>query len=81
MARSALLVLAAGAVFASYCEIVSAGPINKKNWDRVDWDAAERAMAADDDPDLLVNDEDLTVKEFERRKNQPVRPPEDAALK
>ena len=74
MKRSAL-------TLALLCACYLASAEAKKNWDKVDFEKAERDHEADDDPELLVSDDTLIAKEMEKRKNNPLSPPEDATLK
>ncbi len=68
---------AAAVLFASPAEAF----IGKKDWSKVNFDKAEKELEADDDPELLVSDEAAVAQEYERRKSQPLRPPEDAGMK
>ncbi len=77
LATLALACAAVAVLFAAPAEAV----IGKKDWNKVDFDKAEKELEADDDPELLVSDEALVAKEFEKRKQMPLRPPEDAGLK
>ncbi len=79
MAR--LLALLGAAALLAALAVPAEAVIGKKDWNKVDWTKAEEDLEADDDPELLINDEELTAKEFERRRNQPMRPPEDVGFK
>jgi hypothetical protein len=79
MARM-LALLGAAALLAAWA-MPSQAFIGKKDWNKVDWDKAEEDLKADDDPELLLDDDALTAKEFEKRRNRPLSPPEDASFK
>lgn len=41
---------------------------NKKDWDKIDWDAAERALEEGDDPELLASEDAAKIASMEKRK-------------
>lgn len=49
---------------------VSAKPLvaKKKDWDKIDWDAAERALEEGDDPELLASEDAAKIASMEKRK-------------
>jgi hypothetical protein len=81
MARLSVAAVAAAAAAAAALLSPAAAVIGKKDWSRVDFDKAEKQLEEGDDPDLVVPDDALTAREYERRKSAPLMPPEDAALK
>jgi hypothetical protein len=68
MARTLLLV-------ACMC-LMSVAYGAKKNWNKVDWEKAEKELEQGDDEELLQSEDEIAAKEYERRKNQKFAPPD-----
>ncbi len=53
----------------------------KRDWNKVNWDAAEKALEAGDEEEELTSEDQEAMRQMERRKNSPLEPPADAGLK
>ena len=56
--------------------------IGKKDWRKVDLDAAGKQLEEGDDPELLIDEDKLSMDEYDRRRKGGMKKPEDdVALK
>lgn len=56
--------------------------IGKKDWSKVDWEQAGKALENGDDSDLLVEDDKLAMDDYDRRRSKGMqKPDDDIALK
>lgn len=73
IARAALML----AVFATAHAV-----IGRRDWRKVDLDAAGKQLEDGDDPELLIDEDKLSMEEYDRRRKGGMRKPEDdVALK
>ncbi len=56
--------------------------IGKKDWSKVDWEQAGKALENGDDSDLLIEDDKLAMDDYDRRRSKGMqKPDDDIALK
>ena len=61
---------------------VSYAYIGTKDWRKVDLDAAGKQLEEGDDPELLIDEDKLSMEEYDRRRKGGMKKPEDdVALK
>jgi hypothetical protein len=51
--------------------------IGKKDWNKVDWDKAEKTLEDGDEADLLIDDDKLAMADYDKRRSKGIQKPED----